>query len=359
MTTAEPIRVINAGLVSPVRSQSLYHAVAYTMDQSTSDTIILVSPTEPYVSIGVHQELEKEVDTDYCHAKGLPVIRREIGGGAVYLDSNQLFVQWVFRRGHLPPKVTKHFELFVTPLIATYRDFGIEAYFRPINDVHVAGKKIGGTGAARIASADVVVGSFMFDFDRATMAGALKVSSEKMRDKIAEALAQYVTTMRDLLGEVPSREKVVAKYLAHCEAGLGRPTVAGRFSPREIAKAEALDEMLASPGWLHQKGGLQGSGVKIHEDVYVAEAVRKAPGGLVRVSACLDNGQLGELTLSGDFTMVPTDGLRRLEEVLVGSAVDRHALERRVAEVYEQEGLQSPGIEPADIVETLLLLARE
>ena len=212
----------------------------------TPDTIIMVGPTDPYVCIGFFQDLEKEVDVAYCRAHGLPIVRREVGGGAVYLDRDQLFAQWVFHARRLPAGLEKRFELFVRPLVATYRDLGVEAYFRPVNDVHVAGKKIGGTGAAGIGASAIVVGSFMFDFDRATMARVLKVSSEKMRDKVAQALDEYMVTMHDLLPEVPSRDDIVARYVSRCEEALERRIVPGGLTQAELREAGALDGLLAS-----------------------------------------------------------------------------------------------------------------
>ena len=67
-------------------------------------------------------------------------------------------------------KLEEQFELHIRPLVATYQDLGVNAYLRPINDVHVDRKKIGGTGAAEIGAAQVVVGSLMLDFDKAAMA---------------------------------------------------------------------------------------------------------------------------------------------------------------------------------------------
>ena len=80
------IRLLDLDLVSPLRSQTVYHAVAHAMTPETPDTIILVSPADPYVCIGYHQDLAQEVDLDYCRQQHLPVYRREVGGGAVYLD---------------------------------------------------------------------------------------------------------------------------------------------------------------------------------------------------------------------------------------------------------------------------------
>ena len=102
---SDNIRLLDMGLVPPVRSQTIYHAVGYALDADAPDTIILVAPTAPYVCIGFHQELEKEVDGEYCRAHGLPIYRREVGGGAVYLDQDQVFAQWVFHRNALPADI--------------------------------------------------------------------------------------------------------------------------------------------------------------------------------------------------------------------------------------------------------------
>ncbi|RMD95255.1 MAG: lipoate--protein ligase family protein, partial [Calditrichaeota bacterium] len=181
------IRFIDAGVVSYVRSQTIYHGLAYARHEKSPDTIILVSPETPYVCIGFHQELEKEVDVAFCHAHGIPILRREVGGGAVYLDRNQVFTQWVMSPDRLPWNLERRFEVYASPLVKTYRALGVEANFRPVNDIHVAGRKIGGTGAAAIGNAEVVVGSLMFDFDTELMAKVLKVPSEKFRDKVYQS----------------------------------------------------------------------------------------------------------------------------------------------------------------------------
>ena len=54
------------------------------MRPGDAPVLSFVRPSEPYVSIGYHRDLA-EVDTDYCRAGGLPVYRRMVGGGPVYL----------------------------------------------------------------------------------------------------------------------------------------------------------------------------------------------------------------------------------------------------------------------------------
>ncbi len=350
------IRLLDLGLTSPVRSQTIYHALAYALDVDSPDTLILVAPSNPYVCIGFHQELEKEVDVEYCRAHGLPIYRREVGGGAVYLDKNQVFVQWIFHRNALPMGIGERFALYVKPLIETYLALNIAATYRPINDVHVNGKKIGGTGAAQIGKAEVVVGSLMFDFNYELMSKVLQVSSEKMRDKIFQSLSEYMTTMTRELGKTPNRDAVVKVYVEQCQTVLGRKIVRGEPTAKELAFAEQLDAQFATDEWLYQKGGLRQSGVKIHEDVRVLEAVHKAPGGLIRITARVREDRIDDVTLSGDFTMLPKFAPGALELALRGTALDVAAVRSRVEEAYRTVSIQSPGMTVDDIANAVMML---
>lgn len=350
----DAIRLLDLGLVPSLRSQTLYHALAHAMAPEDPDTILLVSPADPYVCIGFHQELEKEVDLSYCRARGLPVYRREVGGGAVYLDRSQIFTQWVFHRNHLPGSVEKRFELHIGPLVETYRELGIPAYHRPLNDVHVAGRKIGGTGAASAGEAEVVVGSLMLDFDTEVMARVLKVPSEKMRDKVYQSLREYMTTMARELGQTPDRKRVKAIYLDKCRAILGAEILPGTLTEREEAEAREWDDRLLSPEWLYQRGGPRRPEVKIHEDVRVVEAAHKAPGGLIRVTARLREGRIDDLTLSGDFTLLPASAVGALEQSVLDLGTEHDSVLGRLQEVYTRMSLQSPGVTPEDFATAIL-----
>ena len=141
-------------------------------------------------------------------------------------SAGQLFVQWVFHRDSVPRRLEDRFELYSAP-VETYQALGVPAYHRPVNDIHVAGKKIGGTGAAQLGESEVLVGSLMFTFDKATIAHVLKVTSEKMRDKIFESLGQYMTTLAEQLHPLPDPVAVRDLYLTRASAALGREIAAG------------------------------------------------------------------------------------------------------------------------------------
>jgi lipoate-protein ligase A len=281
-----------------------------------------------------------------------------VGGGAVYLDRNQVFMQWVFHGDALPRDIGERFTLYVKPLVETYQALGIPANYRPINDVHVQGKKIGGTGAAQMGVAEVVVGSLMFDFDFELMSHVLKVSSEKMRDKIFQSLNEYMTTMTRQLGHTPDCDAVVKIYLEQAQTALGRPIVRGEPTAKELALAQELDRQFATDEWLFQKGGLRHVGIKIHQDVRVLEVASKTPGGLVRVTAQVRDSRIDDLTLSGDFTMLPQFAPGALELALRGTALEPSAVQARIEDVYRSIAIQSPGLTPGDLTNAIMLLTQ-
>jgi len=351
---AKKIRLLYMEGVSPLRSQTVYHAVAYAMKEDTPNTIIMVSPDAPYVCIGYHQDMQKEVDLEYCAANGLPVYRREVGGGAVFLDNGQLFTQWIFHKEDLPASLEERFKLYVDPLVATYQALGIHANLRPINDVHVEGKKIGGTGAAQMGIAEVVVGSLMYTFDKKTMSKVLKVPSEKMRDKIFESLEAYMTTMTEQLGSTPDRNVVKDLYVQKVSEALDAEIYEGVWTAEEEAMAQEIDARFVSDEWSFQKGRLQQPGVKIHEDVHLVEAAFKAQGGLIRVIARLREGRIDDVSISGDFTLLPSFALGALEQSLRGLSATPETLKSKIEEAYYRLSIQSPGVTPTDFTTAIM-----
>ena len=72
----------NPGIVSWWESQCYYHALAYLGREG----VIICRPAEPYVCLGLHDDLGQEIDQEFCKSIHLPLLRRETGGGVVYLD---------------------------------------------------------------------------------------------------------------------------------------------------------------------------------------------------------------------------------------------------------------------------------
>lgn len=349
------LRVLDFGLVPALRSQAVYHGLAETIGPDSDAILVLVSPETPYVCVGMHQDIAKEVDEDFCATHGLPVLRRHVGGGAVYLDRNQLFTHFIFPAGRAPSRADALYPLFIEPVVRTYRDLGVEAQYRPVNDIQVNGRKIGGTGAASIGGATVMVGSFMLDFDTATMAKCLKVPSEKFRDKLRQTLDDYMTTMTRELGRIPDRDDLKARFLGHAADVLGIEVVESAPTPAELAAIAVAEAALSDPDWTDvQHRRLVAQGVKIAADTHLTEAARKAPGGLVRVSLLEREGRVADLVVTGDFTCLPPEGIDALAAGLVGVALTEPELTGAIAEGIARLDLDLPGIAAEDLAITIL-----
>lgn len=348
------IRLLDLDEVSYLHSQTIYHAVAYCTASASPGTIIILRPREPYVCIGYHQILENVIDVEYCRQKGIPIIRREVGGGAVYLDRDQLFFQCVFPINKAPRRVDSLYKLFLKPAVKTYRRLGIEAYYLPVNDIQVDQKKICGTGAGRIEDAAVVVGNILFDFNYDEMARILRVSSEKFRDKIYDSMQLYLTTLRRELGYIPDREKAKNILIKAFEELLEYPLHNGSLTADEHHMVARIDKKFTDPDWVYEKGGKLTNWIKISADVNIMESRYKAPGGLIWIILRLKGDTIDDIVISGDFTIQPSDALNNLEDRLKGQPHEADPLLRAIESYYKDQSIESPGVTPEDILRVIM-----
>jgi len=351
---------VDAGLVSGLRSQTIYHALAYAKTPNTPDTIILDIPKDPYVCVGFHRDVKQEVDIAYCTANKIPIIRRETGGGTVYIDENQLFVQWIFGPESLPKMIDPRFQLFIKPLVETYQAFDINAQFFPPNDVHVKAKKIVGTGAAALGLAEVVTGNFLFDFDCEAMAKVLKVPNETYREAVYNSLQKYMTSMTKELGSMPDVEELKAIYIEKCATALERKIVPGDFTDQEYRMMEVLDEKYATKEWLYQYELKQKRKriVKIHADVWMYEISHKIRNGTIDLVIRTKGKRIDAISIKGDIVIRPAYKLKALEKLLHNVEITEESLSEIVMAFYWLHQVDTPGIVIKDWVEAIMQAKR-
>ncbi len=341
------MRYINLGTVPAEDSQAVYHALADLMTSDQPITLVTVSPESPYVCVGYHQVAHREVDRPYCDAHDIPVGRRMVGGGAVWLDHDQIFWHLILPRQHA--SVDALYRKFVAAPVNAYRKMGIAALHRPVNDIVVGPRKIGGTGASTIGDADLLVGSIMMDFDTQAMARVLNVPSEKFRDKMVSSLTDYMTTVKRELGDgAPSRDEATQLLVEAFRDLLEEPVIPMRLTLAEQERLAYYRHRLFDPAFVYRNEGYLVPGVKIKGDVRLFEGMHKAPGGLVRVIWRESQGLIDDITVGGDFFVTPRDGLQRLEQALKGKPVDLKGLTVAVRGVWT--GLDAPGVTVDDIL---------
>jgi len=333
-----------------VESQLIYHA----QPRVNVEGINILAPSSPYVCIGYHQNLEQEVDLDYCKNNNIPVFRREVGGGAVFLDGNQIFYQIVIHKDHqlASGDKTAFYQRMLQPVADTYQELGIPANYRPVNDViTLEGRKIAGTGAAEIGDYIILVGNLIADFDYKTMVRVLRVPDEKYRDKVFKSMTENLTTIKREIGHIPTWDEMAEPLIRHFEQILG-PLEPAELPQKVYNQMEILKPEFESDTWLFMKrrAGDERK-VKVATDVNIIQRAHKAPGGLMRAVYELKENKISNLSFSGDFYCYPRKAITDLESRLDGA--DLPDIGALIANFYKNTDFEIPGIAPADWVKVL------
>lgn len=369
-------RLINLGGRDGYFIQTVYEAAArYVGSGKQPPTLILVYPSEPYVCVGVHQLPDIEVDMDFCRFKGIPVIRRQVGGGAVYLDSNQQFYHVVVPREHKLAKVglNEFFRELLKPVVCFYRSYGLNATYKPVNDVVINGRKASGNGAALLHNSMVLIGNVILDFDYEIASRVLRVPDDKLRAHLVKSMAEWVTSLRRELNYIPPRDEVISKLVNCFKAELGVEFEESVLSDEEFDEVRRLSSIFKSKEWLYAvsygredialRYDPQSRLVKVREGHYILYHEFRAEKSVKVIIEVIDR-RVNTLVVSGDFFINPPEALMRINDLVKGLEVDEvlKSSEAVVNEVFkevkEAAGLTAESLGQALINSLKLLMDR-
>jgi lipoate-protein ligase A len=252
-----PIRLLNLGLIPPLKTQSVYHALAENMARDSQDVIIICRPNAPYLCLGYHQVFENTFDANECERRGLPVLRRRLGGGATYLDSNQLFYQCIFHHTRMPAMLKDIYALGLAAPVNTLKQLGLNTELRDTNEIEVDGRRIAGTGGGRIGEACVLVGNLLFDFDFEAMTAVWRTPSSSFRFLAEKALRQQLITLNQL-GITASLEQITEMLINDFSGAFNRHIQMDTLTAEEMESAEEASRELVSDDFLslHKERGI-------------------------------------------------------------------------------------------------------
>ncbi|MFI4986045.1 MAG: biotin/lipoate A/B protein ligase family protein [Alphaproteobacteria bacterium] len=349
------LRVIDFGEVPAVRSLAGCYGVLDLMTEGDAPALVLASASEPYMCIGCHQDAGREIDEPYCRAQGIAILRRRLGGGAIYIDSRQMIFHFLFPATRMPKQPARLQALFAEPVVLTYRDFGLPALYRAPGDIAVDGRKIGGIAAALDEHAAIVGGTFLFDIDTAVMARCLKVPSEDFRTALAASLADGITSLAKLLPRAPTRAALKERFLANAGACLGVEPWETTASAAEQAAGAAAAAVLGSDAWSTRCGRkFVARGTKIAAGKHLTERSFATPAGAVRVRLGERDGCIASLAIDGDGAAAAGSWLARLSEGLLGAHLDESALSAAAARVMATHQWQLQAMSPGALAIAIL-----
>lgn len=148
------------------------------------------------VSIGRFQSMEKEVNLKRCEQLGVECVRRVTGGGAVYHDSHgEITYSIIAPENFFNKGIRESYAEICSCITAGLAKLGLDAKFKPINDITLDGKKISGNAQTRRGGTLMQHGTILYDLNLKKMFSVLNVSKAKISDKMIKNAEDRVTSV--------------------------------------------------------------------------------------------------------------------------------------------------------------------
>ncbi len=296
--------------------------------------------------VGFHQSVEQEIREDFCKENAIHINRRITGGGAIYFGEDALGWELIAGKDVISRDIHGLYRRLCEAAIDGLRELGINASFRPVNDIEVEGRKISGTGGTEARGAFLFQGSLLVDLDLQLMLRALRIPTEKLKDKEIDSLKERMTCLKWELGHLPPMDVVKAAI----KKGFTRAFRA-EFESQGLSSWEQdyLDKHLQrfqSTDWIYKVR-------RPLTDEHILYAVYKAPGGLIRISLLTDDGRdcIKVILITGDFFSYPKRAVLDLEARMKNCPIGK--IEETVQSFFNEVKPEMPGVTPDDFIEAI------
>jgi lipoate-protein ligase A len=350
MTKPSNFRVLDTGVLEGRLNIAIGQAIIEARQEEAVPDTLRFLRFPPTALVGRHQALGQEVDLEYCRQHGIGVVRRITGGGAIFMEPGLLGWELAFNRRTLGvqslPDLTRKICEAAADGISR---LGVEARFRPRNDIEVDGRKISGTGGFFDGDTLFYQGTVLVDMDPGTMVSALKVPQAKLAKRELDSAAQRVVTLRELMGEQTPALGVIQDSL--CAAFAERFSLEmtpGELSSAEMSRARQLyEEEIGTEAFVNEvdeppraRGDLVGRQV--------------CPGGTITSYLRLEGpaqNRLRAALITGDFFVTPPRIIYDLESRLRGVYLEQ--LEEVVTRFFSETDVEVLSVTPQDFIASM------
>ncbi len=307
--------VDNRGVTDARRNLALEEYVL--RHKPTAEDCLLFYVNAPAVIIGRNQNTIEEIDPAVVDARGITVVRRLSGGGAVYHDGGNL--NFSFLTPYAPERFNRY-DAFLGPVLAVLRDLGVPAELGGRNDVTVGGRKISGNAQFTTLRRMFSHGTLLVDADLDAVTAALRPRPGKVESKGVKSVRSRVANISEFAAvTVPRLRALILERIFGTSDPARLPAL-----PMDDADWAAVDALVASkygnPAWTY--------GEDPPSDV--RRAVRTAAGELdVRLGVA--GGRITAARVYGDFQ--GREEVAEFERRLVGARYDRAGVAAALAGV--------------------------
>ncbi len=211
------------------------------------NTLRLYGWSPPAISIGYSQNWNDEIDIDACRRRGIDIVRRPTGGGAL-LHEKELTYSLICYNKILPHSLSESYQLIARAIIRALRLLGVEAEIRnnfPLRakkekflclgylsalDIVVDGKKVVGSAQRRSGDMFLQHGSIFIGLDKEKL---LSLTNQKTTPLSAVSL-------EEILGKPPKFHEVANSLRQGFEDELSIEFLEEELSSPETEEASML-----------------------------------------------------------------------------------------------------------------------
>ncbi len=253
------------------------------------------------VIIGRHQNTLAEINEPYIKEKGIQVVRRLSGGGAVYHDMGNLNFTFIQNAEN---GIALDLGLFCQPVAAAIRSLGADAQVNGRNDITIDGKKFSGNAQYVKEGRVMHHGTLLFASDMQAAQDALRPDPEKIKAKGVASVRSHITNLREYLPGVTLdqfKEKLLEKLFE------GRPMEPYMLTEKDMQAIEALQKQRYST-WQWNYGASPAADLRRKKRIEGC--------GTVELQMSIKDGRIRSARIYGDFFSAKDPG--ELAEQMVG-----------------------------------------
>jgi lipoate-protein ligase A len=255
-----------------------------------SENIFMLWQNDFTIVVGKHQNTLAEINVEYVKEKGVRVVRRLTGGGAVYHDMGNLNYTFIMGYGAEGAKVD--FKKYNQPIIDVLAQLGVAATFSGRNDILIEDQKFSGNAEHIYHQKQRVLhhGTLLYASEIQDISDALNVNPLKFEGKARKSVRSRVTNISSHLKEDIGVDKFGERVLEHIthlypDALPYEMTTADRAAIQKLA-----DEKYSQWHWNYG-----------YSPKYGLNKGVKTPGGFVEAHVNVEKGKISSLEIFGDF----------------------------------------------------------
>ncbi|MCY8937253.1 lipoate--protein ligase [Peribacillus frigoritolerans] len=281
------------------------------------ETYLLFYINRPSIIIGRNQNTIEEINSDYVDEKGITVVRRLSGGGAVYHDLGNLNFSFITKDDG---DSFHNFKKFTQPVVETLEKLGIPAELSGRNDILAEGRKISGNAMFSTKGRMFSHGTLLFQSEMDHIVSALKVKKDKIESKGIKSIRSRVGNIADFLKEPMSVEEFRSFLLQNIFKETGKVTEYVLTETDWEKIHEISEDRYQNWEWNYGKSpkfNLQNS--------------HRFPVGSVDIRLEVNRGIIENCKIYGDFFGVGE--VADIERKLTGTRYEKEAISRVLDEI--------------------------